>query len=123
MIELKNIITEALNTYSVEMAMKSNRKYGLMGILDEIRAVQKITIVQNITPTNDPKFGTTKYLSDKVEYTLLKVKWVTRTNPKEDIKQFQRDMLVTTDLQDTGIRIPGILSLKFRTDKLTRVDY
>ena len=48
MIALKNIITEALNTYSVEMAMKSNRKYGLMGILDEIRAVQKITIVQNI---------------------------------------------------------------------------
>ena len=123
MIKLKNIITEALNTYSVEVAMKSNRKYGLMGILDEIRAVQKITIVQNITPTNDPKFGTTKYISDKVEYTLLKVKWVTRTNPKEDIKQFQRDMLVTTDLQDTGIRIPGILSLKFRTDKLTRVDY
>ena len=123
MIKLKNIITEALNTYSVEVAMKSNRKYGLMGILDEIRAVQKITIVQNITPTNDPKFGTTKYISDKVEYTLLKVKWVTRTNPKEDIKQFQRDMLVTTDLQDTGIRIPGILSLKFRIDKLTRVDY
>ena len=123
MIEFVNIITEALNTYSVEVAMKSNRKYGLMGILDEIRAVQKITIVQNITPTNDPKFGTTKYISDKVEYTLLKVKWVTRTNPKEDIKQFQRDMLVTTDLQDTGIRIPGILSLKFRIDKLTRVDY
>ena len=123
MIKLKNIITEALNTYSVDVAMKSNRKYGLMGILDEIRAVQKITIVQNITPTNDPKFGTTKYISDKVEYTLLKVKWVTRTNPKEDIKQFQRDMLVTTDLQDTGIRIPGILSLKFKMDKLTRVDY
>jgi hypothetical protein len=123
MIKLQNIITEALNTYSVEVAMKSNRKYGLMGILDEIRAVQKITIVQNITPTNDPKFGTTKYISDKVEYTLLKVKWVTRTNPKEDIKQFQRDMLVTTDLQDTGIRIPGILSLKFRIDKLTRIDY
>ena len=123
MIKLKNIITEALNTYSVEVAMKSNRKYGLMGILDEIRAVQKITIVQNITPTNDPKFGTTKYIIDKVDYTLLKVKWVTRTNPKEDIKQFQRDMLVTTDLQDTGIRIPGILSLKFKMDKLTRVDY
>ena len=123
MIALKNIIVEALNTFSVEMAMKSNRKYGLMGILDEIRAVQKITIVQNITPTNDPKFGTTKYLSDKVEYTLLKVKWVTRVNPKEDIKQFKRDMLTTTDLQDTGIRIPGILSLKFRIDKLTRVDY
>ena len=47
-VELKNIITEALNTYSVEMAMKSNRDYGLMGILDEIRAVQKITIVQKV---------------------------------------------------------------------------
>ena len=123
MIKLKNIITEALNTYSVEMAMKSNRKYGLMGILDEIRAVQKITIVQNITPTNDPKFGTTKYISDKVEFTLLKVKWVTRTNPRDDLKQFKRDMLTTTDLQDTGLRIPGILSLKFKEDTLKRVDY
>lgn len=123
MIELKNIITEALNTYSVEMAMKSNRKYGLMGILDEIRAVQKITIVQNVTPTNNPKFGKEKYLSDKVEYTLLKVKWVTRTNPKEDLEQFKRDMLTTTDLQDTGLRIPGILSLKFKTETLKRVDY
>ena len=119
MIELKNIITEALNTYSVEMAMKSNRKFGLMGILDEIRAVQKITIVQNITPTNDPRFGKEKYLSDKV----LKVKWVTRTNPKEDLEQFRRDMLTTTDLKDTGLRIPGILSLKFKTDTLKRVDY
>ena len=123
MIELKNIITEALNTYSVEMAMKSNRKYGLMGILDEIRAVEKITIVQNVTPTNNPKFGKEKYLSDKVEYTLLKVKWVTRTNPKEDLEQFKRDMLTTTDLQDTGLRIPGILSLKFKTETLKRVDY
>tara|TARA_R110002167_G_scaffold267434_1_gene474055 strand:+ start:83 stop:454 length:372 start_codon:yes stop_codon:yes gene_type:complete len=123
MIKLQKIITEALNTFSVEMAMKSNRKYGLMGILDEIRAVQKITIVQNITPTNDPRFGKEKYISDKVEYTLLKVKWVTRTNPKEDLKQFSRDMLVTTDLQDTGIRIPGILSLKFKEETLTRVDY
>ena len=123
MIKLKNIITEALNTYSVEMAMKSNRKYGLMGILDEIRAVQKITIVQNITPTNDPRFGKEKYISDKVEYTLLKIKWVTRINPKGDLEQFKRDMLTTTDLQDTGIRIPGILSLKFKIDTLTRVDY
>ena len=32
-------------------------------------------------------------------------------------------MLVTTDLQDTGIRIPGIFGLKFKSDTLTRVDY
>ena len=32
-------------------------------------------------------------------------------------------MLITTDLKDTGIRIPGILSLKFKEDTLTRVDY
>ena len=76
-----------------------------------------------VTPTNDPRFGKEKYLSDKVEFTLLKVKWVTRTNPKEDLEQFKRDMLVTTDLKDTGIRIPGILSLKFKTDTLKRVDY
>ena len=30
MIKLQKIITEALNTFSVEMAMKSNRKYGLI---------------------------------------------------------------------------------------------
>ena len=50
MIKLSNILTEVLNTYSVEADILSDRKESITNILDQIRGLYKVTIVNNITP-------------------------------------------------------------------------
>ena len=46
MIKLKDILTEVLNTYQVQAYMLTDRDFNITDVLDQVRAVQKITIVQ-----------------------------------------------------------------------------
>ena len=50
MIKLKNILNEVLNTFMVQAYMLTNTDYNITDILDQIRAIRKVTIVRNITP-------------------------------------------------------------------------
>jgi len=50
MIKLTNILSEILNTYQVEAYMLTNNSFNITDVLDQIRAIRKITIVRNITP-------------------------------------------------------------------------
>ena len=50
MIKLTNILTEILNTYQVNAYMLTDRDFNITDVLDQVRAVQKITIVRNLTP-------------------------------------------------------------------------
>mgnify|MGYP003651274778 CR=1 FL=1 len=45
MIKLKNILLEILNTYSVEAHIFSDSKLSITDILNQMRAIRKITIV------------------------------------------------------------------------------
>ena len=85
MIKLSNILTEVLNTYSVEAEILSDRKESITNILDQIRGLYKVTIVNNITPEEYPQ-------RDKIEYTKVRMKFVTRIDPKTDLSQFKEDM-------------------------------
>ena len=51
---------------------------------------------------------------------LIKMKFVTRTDPKVDLTQFKQDML-TSDRSKNDLRIPGVKSVKFREDTLKRL--
>ncbi len=113
MIELKNILNEVLNTFVVECDVLTDRKFNITDVLDEVRALRKVTIVNNITPEEYPQ-------KDKVEFTRLKIKFVTRENPKLDLSQFKEDML-TSDLSKTDLRIPGVKSVKFKEETLKRL--
>jgi len=86
MIELKNILNEVLNTFVVECDVLTDRKFNITDVLDEVRALRKVTIVNNITPEEYPQ-------KDKVEFTRLKIKFVTRENPKLDLSQFKEETL------------------------------
>ena len=113
MIKLSNILTEVLNTFQVECDILTDRKFNITDVLNEVRALRKVTIVNNITPE--------KYLQkDKVEFTRLKIKFVTREDPKTDLIQFREDML-TSDLSKTDLRIPGIKTVKFKLETLKRL--
>ena len=108
-----NILSEVLNTFTVECEVLTDRKFNITDVLDEVRALRKVTIVNNITPEEYPQ-------KDKIEFTRLKIKFVTRENPKLDIAKFKEDML-TSDLSKTDLRIPGVKSVKFKEETLKRL--
>ena len=113
MIKLKNILSEVLNTFQVEADIISDKKVGITSILDQIRGLYKVTIVNNVTPEEFPQ-------KEKIEFTRVKIKFVTRTDPKQDIIQFRKDML-TSDMSKTDLRIPGVKSVKFKPETLIRI--
>ena len=113
MVKLTKILNEVLNTFTVECEILTDRKVNITDVLDEVRALRKVTIVNNITPED--------YIQkDKVEYHKLKIKFVTREDPKQDLVKFKEDML-TSDLSKTDLRIPGIKSVKFKEETLKRL--
>ena len=113
MVKLTKILSEILNTFIIECEILTDRKFNITDILDEIRALRKVTIVNNITPEDYPQ-------RDKVEYHKLKIKFVTREDPKMDLRQFKEDML-TSDMSKNDLRIPGVKSVKFNVDSLRRI--
>ena len=113
MLKLKNILTEILNTYYVEAFIKSNREYHITDILDQIRAIRKVTIVRNITP---PEY----VQKQNFEYTLVTIKFISRGNPKEDLEKLKQDIL-TSDRSMNDLRVPGVKSFKIKPETLKRL--
>ncbi len=113
MIKLKNILNEVLNTYIVQAYMLTDTNYNITDVLDQIRAIRKITIVRNITPP--------EYVQKKnFEYTLVTIKFVSRGNPKQDIEKIKQDVL-TSDRSKTDLRVPGVRSFKYKPETLRRL--
>jgi hypothetical protein len=111
MIKLTNILSEILNTYQVEGIITNDSEYNISDILNQVRAVRKITIV-SIDPIDIKKPG--------IEYHKIKIKFVTRGEPKQDLEQFKKDIL-SSDLSKTDLRIPGVKSVKFKEETLKRL--
>ena len=116
MINLKNILYEVLNTYSVEVDLFTDPTIFISDILNEIRGLEKVTIVTIITPDEYVQ----KPGGDK--YERLRIKFVTRGEPNDALKQFLEDTLKSNPkVQDPDIRIPGVKSMKFREGTLKRL--
>ena len=113
MIKLTKILSEVLNTFQVEADIISDKAFNITGILDQIRGLYKVTIVNNITPENYPQ-------KDKVDFTRVKIKFVTRTDPKQDIENFRKDILIS-NLDKNDLRIPGVKSIKFKPETIKRI--
>ena len=113
MIKLKNILSEVMNTYQVQASLMSDRNAGITNILDQIRGLEKVTIVNNITPDGAQK-------KEATEYTRVKFKFVSRTDPKQDLIKFKEDM-ITSDMSKDDLRIPGVKSVVFHPETLTRL--
>ena len=86
MIKLSNILTEVLNTYQIQCELLTDPKFNVTDILNQVRGLRKVTIVNNITPED--------YIQKQgIEYHLLKIKFVTRENPKDDLASFKEETL------------------------------
>ena len=114
MIKLTNILSEVLNTFQVEATLVSDKKTNISSILDQIRGLHKVTIVTNITQD--------KKSNPNYEFTKVKIKFVSRENPKEDLIQLKKDMLTSDFTPDhKHIRVSGLKSVKFKPETLKRI--
>ena len=113
MIKLRKILVELLNTYSVEAFIKSNKKFPITDILNQIRALRKVTTVRNTTPEDYPQ-------SSDVETTKVTIKFITRGDAAVDIEKFKEDIL-TSDMSKTDLRIPGVKVVNFKKRTLRRI--
>tara|TARA_R110000764_G_scaffold28872_2_gene67850 strand:+ start:465 stop:806 length:342 start_codon:yes stop_codon:yes gene_type:complete len=113
MIKLKNILNEVLNEFIVQAYMLTSPDYNITEVLEQIRAVRKVTIIRNITP---PEYAQKK----NMEYTLVTIKFISRGNPKQDLEKIKQDIL-TSDRSITDLRVPGVKSFKFKPNTLQRI--
>ena len=113
MIKLKNILNEVLNTFIVQAYMLTDSEYNITDILDQIRAVKKVTIIRNITP---PEYSQ----KQNFEYTLVTIKFISRGNPKQDLEKMKQDIL-TSDRSINDLRVPGVKSFKIKPETLQRI--
>ena len=112
MISLKNILYEVLGTYSVEVDLFIDSQYNTYDILNEIRAIKGITIVNIITPEDYSQTGGDEYIR-------LRIKFVTRDDANVILQQFLDDILAKND-EDT-LRIQGIKSMNYREETLNKL--
>ena len=111
--KLTNILNEVLNTFQVEAHLLSDNKFNISDILDQIRGLEKVTIVRNITPEDYPQ-------KENIEYTKVSIKFVTRGDARQDLEKFKED-IETSDMSKTDLRIPGVKSVKFKEETLKRL--
>jgi hypothetical protein len=113
MIKLTKILSEVLNTYQVNAYMLTDRNFNITDVLDQVRAVQKITIVRNLTPPD--------YVQPTdAEYTEVSIKFITREDAEQDMEKIKQDIL-TSDRSKNDLRIPGVKSFKYKEGTLKRL--
>ena len=114
MIQLKDILNEVLNTYQVNGTLVSSKEENISDILNQIRGIRKVTVLNNTTPNNVPE-------REDTEITTFELKFVSRTNePKKDIAKFEKDIL-QSDYERNDLKVPGVRSVKFDLDSLKRL--
>ena len=113
MVKLRKILTELLNTFTVNAELLSDRNVPITDILNQVRAIRKVTIVRNITPEDYPQ-------RENIEYTKISVKFVTRGDASIDIDKFKED-IETSDMSKKDLRIPGVKSVRFNKETLRRL--
>ena len=113
MIKLKDILSEVMNTYQIQASLMSDRGVGITTILDQIRGLEKVTIVNNITPEDYKQ-------KPNIEFTRVKIKFVSRTDPKQDLEIMKKSMM-TSDLKTTDMKVDGLKNVVFKPETLRRI--
>ena len=80
MIKLSNILLEGINVYSIEALIKTTSGENKVEIYNQVRALPGIIVVT----VEHSEFLDSK-ATDNYEYSLLKMKYIVKTTPEEDI--------------------------------------
>jgi len=118
MIKLKDILAEALNIYSVDIIIVSDKESNITDVFDGIRAIRRVTIVNS--NTSDEREDKNRTRTDGKEVHTATIKFVAGQDPKQDLDFFKTTML-QSDKGDPNKRIPGLRHVVFKPESLTKL--
>ena len=118
MIKLKDILNEALNVYSVNVSIISDKDANFTDILDSMRATRKVTIIN--TNTSDEIEAKNRQRNDGKQVNTATMKFVAGNDPKQDL-EFLKTTMLSSDKGDPGMRIKGLRHIIFNTKTLTKI--
>ena len=118
MIKLKDILNEALNIYSVNVSIISDKEANFTDILDGMRATRKVTIIN--ANTSDDIEAKNRARNDGKEIHTATMKFVAGNDPKQDL-EFLKTTMLSSDKGDPGMRIKGLRHIIFNTNTLTKL--
>lgn len=81
MISFKTILNEEVNLYQGDAILKNNVETNQKDIFNQLRAVPNVIVV---TPVVDDYLASQR--DDKIEYALVKIKFISTGNPIDDLK-------------------------------------
>ena len=115
--KVKDLIMEALPIHRVTAYLATDAGVNITDIIDEIRAIRKITIVNNITSEKfDEK---NKLRNDGKEEHFITIKFIS-SDPKKDI-DFFKDTMMSSEKGDPNRKIIGLQFIKFLPDTLIKI--
>jgi hypothetical protein len=109
MINFNDILSEIIvKIYYCEVLVKTSKEENKVYIYNEIRGLKDVVVVKVITNNYLDNQST-----DKIEYTLLQIKYLVRSTPEDDIISIKKNALITD-------KIPGLLQFipRLKTIKL-----
>ena len=118
MIKLKDILNEALNIYSVNVTIISDKDASFTDILDGMRATRKVTIINS--NTSDEMEAKNRSRNDGKETHTATMKFVAGNDPKQDL-EFLKTTMLSSDKGDPGMRIKGLRHIIFNPNTLTKI--
>lgn len=115
--KLKDLIMEALPIYRATAYLVTDSDTNITDVIDEIRAIRKITIVNNITSEKfDEK---NKARGDGKEEHFVTIKFLS-TEPQKDLLFF-KDTMMSSEKGDPNKKIVGLQFVKFLPDTLSKM--
>jgi hypothetical protein len=106
MISFKTILNEEVNLYQGDAILKNTVDTNQKDIFNQLRAVPNVIVV---TPVVDDYLASQR--DDKIEYALVKIKFISTGNPMEDLQAIKSRAMKGGDGYK---RVEGLLSFVIR---------
>lgn len=115
--KLKDLIMEALPIYRVTAYLVTDSDTNITDVIDEVRAIRKVTIVNNITSEKfDEK---NKSRGDGKEEHFITIKFLS-SDPQKDLL-FLKDTMMSSEKGDPNKKVTGLQFIKLLPDTLSRM--
>lgn len=116
MIKLKDILNEIAQLYKVDAYIVVDNEYNVTDILNNMRAIRKITTINN--NTSDELEAKNKQRTDNKSVHTLGIKIMSGA-PEKDL-EFLKKTMMRSKQGDPNARVPGLLFIKFKPETLTK---
>lgn len=118
MIKLRDILSEEITLYSVDVVLVTDKDTNFTDVLDGVRGIRKITTVNVTTP--EEVEAKNRRRTDGKEIHTASIKFIGGLNAEQDLEFFKTTMLQSKK-GDPNKRIDGLRHVIFKPKSLIRV--